>query len=146
MQAMVCIDLRWITWRDVADRPGGLYHMDMNQAAGWWVNISWVELTWLGVGFLAQAMFSMRFLMQWIASERARQSVMPEVFWYYSFAGGAMLFVYAIYRMDPVFMLGQGTGLLIYSRNIYFIWRAKKDAARSAAEPVPAPAAKVPAE
>jgi lipid-A-disaccharide synthase-like uncharacterized protein len=120
--------------------------MDMNQAAGWLANISWVELTWLGVGFLAQAMFSMRFLMQWIASERARKSVMPEVFWYYSFAGGALLFVYAIYRMDPVFMLGQGTGLLIYSRNIYFIWRAKKDAARSGADPVPTPAAKVPAE
>jgi len=123
--------------------------MDMNQAAGWWANISWLELSWLAVGFLAQAMFSMRFLTQWIASERARQSVMPEVFWYYSFAGGLMLFVYAIYRMDPVFILGQGTGLFIYSRNIYFIWSAKKmvpPPAQAAQETGPAPAAKVPAE
>jgi lipid-A-disaccharide synthase-like uncharacterized protein len=120
--------------------------MDMNQAAGWWANISWLELSWLAVGFMAQAMFSMRFLMQWIASERARESVMPEVFWYYSFAGGLMLFVYAIYRMDPVFILGQGTGLFIYSRNIYFIWRAKKMAPPPTQEGAPAPATKVPAE
>jgi len=120
--------------------------MDMNQAAGWWMNISWLELSWLAVGFAAQAMFSMRFLMQWIASERARRSVVPEVFWYYSFAGGLMLFVYAIYRADPVFILGQGTGLFIYSRNIYFIWRAKKMAAMSGKEAVSTPAAKVPAE
>jgi len=123
--------------------------MDMNQAVGWWANISWFELGWLAVGFTAQAMFSMRFLMQWIASERARQSVMPEVFWYYSFAGGFLLFVYAIYRLDPVFILGQGTGLLIYSRNIYFIWRAKKmaePAAQAAPDAVPPKAVKTPAE
>jgi lipid-A-disaccharide synthase-like uncharacterized protein len=120
--------------------------MDMNQAAGWWMNISWLELSWLAVGFAAQAMFSMRFLMQWIASERARRSVVPEVFWYYSFAGGLMLFVYAIYRADPVFILGQGTGLFIYTRNIYFIWRTKKMAAASDQESLPAPGAKVPAE
>jgi lipid-A-disaccharide synthase-like uncharacterized protein len=120
--------------------------MDMNQAVGWWANISWLEISWLAVGFMAQAMFSMRFLMQWIASERARRSVMPEVFWYYSFAGGLMLFVYAIYRVDPVFILGQGTGLLIYSRNIYFIWRAKKTVPAAAHEAMRAPAAKVPAE
>lgn len=120
--------------------------MDMNQAVGWWANISWLELSWLAVGFMAQAMFSMRFLMQWIASERARKSVMPEVFWYYSFAGGLMLFIYAIYRMDPVFILGQGTGLFIYSRNIYFIWRSKKMAAPSAQESIPPQPAKVPAE
>jgi lipid-A-disaccharide synthase-like uncharacterized protein len=119
--------------------------MDLNQAAGWWTNISWVELSWLAVGFGAQLMFSMRFIMQWIASERARQSVVPEVFWYYSFVGGLMLFVYAVYRSDPVFMLGQGMGLFIYSRNIYFIYRQKRPRAEpvSAKDPIPA---KVPAE
>lgn len=83
------------------------------------------ELIWLGVGFAAQLMFSLRFIVQWVASERARASIVPEVFWYFSFAGGLMLLIYAIYRMDPVFILGQATGLLIYSRNIYFIWRAR---------------------
>ncbi len=65
--------------------------------------------------------------MQWIASERARQSIVPEVFWYLSFMGGALLFAYSIYRMDPVFILGQGMGLLIYARNIDLIWQTKRD-------------------
>lgn len=88
----------------------------------WWANITATELSWLAVGFGAQIMFSMRFLIQWIASEKARASIVPETFWYFSFAGGAMLLVYAIYRTDPVFILGQGLGLIIYARNIYFIW------------------------
>lgn len=92
----------------------------------WWAQTSTVELIWLGVGFAAQLMFSMRFIIQWIASEKARASIVPETFWYFSFLGGAMLFVYAIYRMDPVFILGQGMGLFIYSRNIYFIWINKR--------------------
>ncbi len=68
----------------------------------------------------------MRFLIQWIATERARASIVPETFWYFSFVGGLMLLSYAIYRMDPVFIIGQATGLIIYSRNIYFIWQGKK--------------------
>ena len=91
--------------------------------AKWWVEISAGELIWLCIGFSAQLMFSMRFIVQWIASERAKRSIVPEVFWYFSFAGGLMLFAYAIYRVDPVFILGQGTGLMIYARNIYFIWQ-----------------------
>ena len=78
-------------------------------------------------------MFSMRFIVQWIASERARRSIVPETFWYFSMVGGAMLFAYAIYRLDPVFMLGQGMGLLIYARNIYFI-RSHNRATALAAE------------
>ena len=100
--------------------------------AAWWANVSTTELIWLSVGFLAQFMFSMRFLVQWIYSERARQSVVPEVFWYFSFLGGAMLLVYAIHRVDPVFILGQAMGLVIYSRNIYFIWRSKREDAEAA--------------
>ncbi|MFV0298999.1 MAG: lipid-A-disaccharide synthase N-terminal domain-containing protein [Hyphomicrobiaceae bacterium] len=103
--------------------------MNTSQLAVWWASISATELIWLTVGFLAQLMFSMRFIVQWIASERARQSIVPEVFWYFSLAGGAMLFAYAVYRMDPVFMLGQGTGLLIYARNIHLIWKEKERAA-----------------
>ncbi|MFQ5626846.1 MAG: lipid-A-disaccharide synthase N-terminal domain-containing protein [Methyloligellaceae bacterium] len=99
--------------------------MTLSAFSQWWASVSMKELTWLAVGFGAQLMFSLRFLVQWIASERARRSLVPEIFWYFSVAGGAMLLTYAIYRMDPVFILGQSMGLIIYSRNIYFIWRAK---------------------
>lgn len=102
--------------------------------AEWWAKTPTTELIWLGVGFAAQLMFSLRFIVQWVASERARASIVPEVFWYFSFAGGLMLLVYAVYRMDPVFILGQATGLLIYSRNIYFIWRHKTGVAAKRAE------------
>ncbi len=112
--------------------------MQFSSLAEWWASVSTGELVWLSLGFSAQLMFSMRFIVQWIASEKARQSIVPEVFWYFSFAGGLMLFIYAIHRMDPVFILGQGMGLLIYSRNIYFIWRNK-----NATSPEPP---KVPAE
>jgi lipid-A-disaccharide synthase-like uncharacterized protein len=71
-------------------------------------------------------MFSMRFIVQWIASEKARASIVPETFWYFSIAGGLLLLAYAIYRTDPVFIIGQATGLVIYARNIYFIWKNKR--------------------
>ncbi|MCS0493890.1 lipid-A-disaccharide synthase N-terminal domain-containing protein [Ancylobacter mangrovi] len=80
---------------------------------------------WLLIGFLGQAMFTMRFLVQWIASERARRSVVPVAFWGFSLAGGLTLLAYAIYRRDPVFMVGQAAGLLIYARNIYFVLRER---------------------
>ncbi|WP_259779808.1 lipid-A-disaccharide synthase N-terminal domain-containing protein [Aestuariispira ectoiniformans] len=82
-----------------------------------------VDTIWLAVGFLGQGLFFMRFFVQWIASEKKRQSVIPTAFWYFSLLGGIVLFSYAVWRQDPVFMLGQGTGLLIYSRNLYFIHR-----------------------
>ena len=100
--------------------------MTSAKLAAWWASISTTEVVWLGIGFAAQLMFSMRFILQWIASERAKRSVMPEVFWYFSLAGGILLLAYAIYRVDPVFMLGQGMGLLIYVRNIQLIWNQKK--------------------
>lgn len=91
-------------------------------------SLTQIETIWLIVGFAAQAMFSARFLIQWIASERVRRSVVPETFWYFSFVGGAMLLAYAIHRADPVFMLGQAFGLLVYTRNIWFLWKAKAEA------------------
>jgi lipid-A-disaccharide synthase-like uncharacterized protein len=84
-------------------------------------SISMPEWAVLVFGFAGQAMFSMRFIVQWIASERARRSVMPVLFWYFSLAGGLTLFVYATYREDPVFMLGQGMGLIVYIRNLLLI-------------------------
>ena len=81
------------------------------------------EHLWLTVGFLGQAFFSARFLVQWIASERKKESVIPISFWFFSIGGGLTLLIYAIYRLDPVFILGQGAGLFVYLRNLYLIRR-----------------------
>lgn len=78
---------------------------------------------WLGVGFLGQALFSARFLVQWLASEAQRRSVVPRAFWWLSLAGGAVLLAYALWRRDPVFILGQGFGLLVYLRNLVLLRR-----------------------
>ena len=78
---------------------------------------------WLAVGFFGQAFFSARFLIQWIASERLRKSVVPRAFWYFSIGGGLTLLFYALWRRDPVFILGQGAGLFVYARNLYFVLR-----------------------
>ncbi|PYF08198.1 lipid-A-disaccharide synthase-like uncharacterized protein [Rhodobacter viridis] len=84
------------------------------------------ELAWVIFGFSAQLMFTARFLVQWIASERARSSVMPVAFWYFSLLGGVMLLAYALYRQDPVFVLGQALGVVIYSRNLWLIHAARQ--------------------
>lgn len=76
---------------------------------------------WLLIGFCGQLLFSMRFILQWLASEKIKRSVVPDIFWYFSLAGGVFLFFYACYRRDPVFILGQGAGIFIYLRNIYFV-------------------------
>lgn len=83
---------------------------------------------WLGLGFSAQALFSARFLVQWIASERAGKSVVPVSFWHLSMIGSGLLLLYAIQLQDPVFIVGQSAGLFIYSRNLYLIWRGKRTA------------------
>ncbi len=80
---------------------------------------------WLIIGFIGQALFSMRFLLQWIASERKGESVIPALFWYFSLAGGLTLLAYAIYKQDPVFILGQSAGAFIYVRNLVLIFRKK---------------------
>ena len=79
------------------------------------------EQLWVGVGLFGQALFSARFIVQWIASERRKQSVVPREFWYLSLAGALITLSYAIYRLDPVFILGYAPGLFIYARNIYFL-------------------------
>lgn len=84
------------------------------------------EQVWLGIGLLGQVMFAARFLVQWLSSEKEKRSVIPVAFWYLSIAGGLILLSYAIYRKDPVFILGQSTGVFIYLRNLYFITREQK--------------------
>ena len=83
-------------------------------------------LVWIIIGLVAQFMFSIRFILQWIASERARASMVPETFWYFSCFGGALLLIYAIHRSDPVFVIGQTAGLVVYARNLYFIRLGKR--------------------
>jgi len=81
------------------------------------------EQFWLSIGFLGQAFFSMRIIIQWLASERRKESVIPVAFWLFSIGGGVTLFAYALHRRDPVFMIGEAIGTMIYLRNLYLIWR-----------------------
>ncbi|MBU0485135.1 MAG: lipid-A-disaccharide synthase N-terminal domain-containing protein [Proteobacteria bacterium] len=84
------------------------------------------ETFWISLGFIAQALFSGRFLVQWVASEKAGRSVIPVSFWFLSMGGGLLLLAYAIWRQDPVFILGQSAGAFVYSRNLYLIARERK--------------------
>ncbi len=90
---------------------------------------------WIILGFVAQFLFMMRFMVQWIASERVGRSIVPVAFWFFSVGGGALLFVYALQRQDPVFIAGQGLGLLIYFRNLWLIFKEKKREGLEAAPP-----------
>jgi lipid-A-disaccharide synthase-like uncharacterized protein len=78
-------------------------------------------LIWIIIGFTGQALFSARFIVQWLASERVKRSIIPTAFWYFSLAGGVTLLAYAIHKQDPVFIAGQGLGLIVYLRNLYLI-------------------------
>lgn len=80
-----------------------------------------VSLIWMLVGFAGQTLFSARFIVQWLASERAGRSIVPTAFWYLSLGGSSILLAYAIHRMDPVFIVGQGAGLAIYLRNLHLL-------------------------
>lgn len=93
---------------------------------GWLGVESWAEFWWVVFGLGGQLLFTARFLVQWIASERARRSVVPLAFWYFSIGGGAILLAYAIYRGDPVFIFGQSMGLFIYLRNLWLIHAEKR--------------------
>lgn len=98
------------------------------------------ESFWLAVGLLGQAMFSARFLIQWIASERLRRSFIPPAFWYFSLAGGVALLAYALQRADPVFIVGQVFGLFVYGRNLYLDVAQKRPRAGDGERPCNEPA------
>jgi lipid-A-disaccharide synthase-like uncharacterized protein len=80
---------------------------------------------WLYLGFAGQLLFGLRFLVQWVASERKGESIIPIYFWYFSLIGSMILLAYAIFRRDPVFILGQSTGFLVYTRNLMLIYRKR---------------------
>ena len=80
------------------------------------------------IGFGGQGLFAMRFIIQWLKSEGEGRSVIPLAFWYFSIGGGVVLFLYALWRKDPVIICGQGLGLFIYLRNLYLIYRERQQA------------------
>lgn len=81
---------------------------------------------WIAIGLLGQLLFTSRFLIQWIASERRRESVIPLAFWWFSLLGGVTLLSYAIWRRDPVFVVGQAAGIVVYTRNLVLIARRRR--------------------
>lgn len=81
---------------------------------------------WICFGFVGQLLFGSRFLIQWIASEKKKESFIPLAFWYLSIGGSAILLSYAIHKKDPVFILGQSTGLFVYFRNLTLIYKKGK--------------------
>ncbi|MCH6588687.1 MAG: lipid-A-disaccharide synthase N-terminal domain-containing protein [Limibaculum sp.] len=93
----------------------------METLASWLGAETRAELTWVLVGLGGQVLFMMRFVIQWIVSEKAKRSTIPVSFWWLSIGGAAILLAYAIYRADPVFILGQSLGFFIYARNLWLI-------------------------
>jgi lipid-A-disaccharide synthase-like uncharacterized protein len=104
---------------DIAQAVGGYLHDVFIGNADWGIL----------VGYIAQMLFAMRFVVQWIASERAGRSVVPMAFWIFSIGGGVMLLGYALYRKDPVFIIGQAFGVFVYLRNLQFVLRSGGTAA-----------------
>jgi lipid-A-disaccharide synthase-like uncharacterized protein len=98
----------------------------METLASWLGAQTRTELAWVLTGLGGQLLFMMRFLVQWIVSERAKRSVIPVAFWWLSIGGAAVLLAYAIWRRDPVFILGQSVGFLIYARNLWLIHAGRR--------------------
>ncbi len=104
---------------DMAHAAGGYLHDVFINSLDWWVIL----------GFAAQGLFTMRFLVQWIASERAGRSVIPLAFWWFSVVGGTLLLAYALYRKDAVFIIGQAFGVFVYLRNLHLVMRERRQTA-----------------
>lgn len=101
-------------------------------------------MLWLVIGFLGQAVFTARFLAQWIASEKKRDSVVPVIFWWLSLVGGLTLLAYAVHRADPVIIVGQSMGVFIYIRNLMLVAKARRRAERQQARAATAAAGSIP--
>ena len=100
----------------------------MTEALLRWMDVhTTLDLIWLTVGLVAQLLFSARFLIQWITSERQRRSVVPTAFWWFSLFGGALLLVYGVQRGEPVIILGQLFGVVVYARNLWLIHASRSD-------------------
>jgi lipid-A-disaccharide synthase-like uncharacterized protein len=84
------------------------------------------EQLWIGIGLLAETLFGVRAFVQWLATERQRRSVVPPMYWYLSLGAGVMLLAYAVYRLDPVFIAGEGFCVLVFARNVHLIRRTRR--------------------
>jgi lipid-A-disaccharide synthase-like uncharacterized protein len=102
--------------------------VSLSQAVGDYLqNVFVMQVNWwVLLGYAGQTLFAMRFIVQWVASERVGRSVIPMAFWFFSLGGGVLLFAYALYIRDPVFIIGQGLGLFVYLRNLYFVVRERR--------------------
>jgi lipid-A-disaccharide synthase-like uncharacterized protein len=94
-----------------------------------------MKAVWYTLGFAGQLLFTMRFIVQWLASEKAGRSVVPLAFWLFSIVGSSLLLIYAVYRQDPVFILGQSLGVFVYLRNLHLIRRERMQQAAQMASP-----------
>jgi lipid-A-disaccharide synthase-like uncharacterized protein len=97
----------------------------------------WASLVWVSIGLLGQTLFMGRMLIQWVVSEKERRSHITPAFWWFSLIGGAMLFAYFVWRQDPIAILGQSTGVVIYARNLRLIYKQRRRDARAAAQAEP---------
>ncbi len=91
---------------------------------------SWTNFAWIAIGLIGQAAFFGRMFVQWVVSEKSRQSQVPEIFWWFSLVGGVSLFTYFVWRVDIVGVVGQSTGIVIYARNLRLIHKHKRRLAR----------------
>jgi len=96
---------------------------------------SWTSLIWISIGLAGQAAFSGRTLIQWFVSEKRRESVVPEIFWWLSLGGGAALFAYFVWRQDVVGVLGQSSGIVVYARNLKLIHKRRRQLAAAPPQP-----------
>lgn len=94
---------------------------------GYFNGMSWGDKIWLAVGLIGQLMFTLRFVVQWIHSERHQKSVIPVSFWYFSLIGGLTVLAYGFHKLEPVIILGQLPGTIVYSRNLILIYRERRD-------------------
>lgn len=102
------------------------YHL-VDKWQAYFIGMGTSDLLWLGIGLFGQALFMMRFVVQWIHSERHQKSVIPVSFWYLSLIGGLVVLAYGLHKAEPVIVLGQLPGTFVYARNLMLIAREKRD-------------------
>ncbi len=107
----------------VNDGIGTYFSHIFNALNNYIIGMPTTELIWLTIGLLGQCLFMMRFIVQWIHSERHQQSIIPVSFWYLSLLGGLIVLAYGLHKLDPVIILGQLPGTIVYSRNLVLIHR-----------------------